>query len=524
MSRTNQQTARNNSNTATNGNISNYNNGSSHINANTSSKVKTNDLNLKDLFNICGIKKRQKIEKTGEYSNFRKICRRCLYLTSERTQDLIYVLYIQYIMNAPMTLYRWTDAFSRWKWSNMKYMHTMKLEKFFLKCGNKTFQTAIDQFLFRDIGCLEKPQVNHTKINDSMEELCGYYMTISNVIRELLDDREFVRFLNLQIDLCVIPMNERQSTDNDSVINTKPKKKKWFSNPFSRKKNKFDKNNVCKDFKYTDLYQKLAEMNSNSQNDERKSPMEYITIENNRTYIKELKRKIKHVLTSMRLPENINGRIVIVIDRRLYDKNGNQIDCSTMEFNKKYWNDVVYIVSPPEEYRYLNKNIQPRIDGFPATIDVGQFNKIYFDNIKQWILPKHTEMEHSTKDCIGAFTKDCSLFTMHFQIESKNCVRTYFVCQGGMLRFFKCDINKVLPLFFVKSAVKNVNKLKRILNEIKSIYGGMPDEVIAIIAEFTEILYHYQYISQNILNTYNDLNDSEFNTFMKKIKLLKTIQ
>ena len=76
----------------------------------------------------------------------------------------------------------------------------------------------------------------------------------------------------------------------------------------------------------------------------------------------------------------------------------------------------------------------------------------------------------------------------------------------------------------MKSAVKNVNKLKRILNEIKSIYGGIPDEVIAIIAEFTETLYHYQYISQNILNTYNDLNDCEFNTFMGKINLLKTIQ
>ena len=394
MSGNNQQRRPNNSNTATNGNISNHNNGSSHINANTSSKVKTNDLNLKDLYKYCNIKRRRKIEKNGEYSNFRQLCRNCLYLTSEHTQHLIYVSYIQYRKNAPMTLYSWTDAFSRWKWYNIKSVNTMKLEKFFLKHDDKTLQKAVDQFLFRDIGCLNRPKRNHTKINDSMQVFCAYYMTVSNVIRELLDDPEFIGFLPVQMDLCVIPMNERQSTDN-SVINKKPKNKKLFSNPFSRNKNKFDENNVCKHLKYIDLYQKLVHMNSESQNGGRKIPMEYMdTMENNRKCIVELKEKIKNVL-GLRLRKNINGRIVIVIDRRLYDKNGKQIDCSTMDFNKKYWNDVVYIVSPPEQYRYLNKIVQPRIDGFPETIDVSQFKKIYFDNIKQWILPKHMEMETS---------------------------------------------------------------------------------------------------------------------------------
>ena len=93
---------------------------------------------------------------------------------------------------------------------------------------------------------------------------------------------------------------------------------------------------------------------------------------------------------------------------------------------------------------------------------------------------------------------------MHFQIERSDTVRVYFICKGGVLRFYKSDINRILPLFFSDNKSNNANNLHNNNN--------------------TKYTNNNQSVSQNIIDSYNDFEDIQFERWLRKRNLFYTIQ
>ena len=357
-----------------------------------------------------------------KYKNFKEICKNCIGITSDKVSNLIPVLFNGYIKNQYMILNWWSDAYSRWKWYDVKHADTQQIGNFFIHVVQKDkrykiLQKAVDENTLRDIECLKKPQHKRKIINDSLPQFCEYYVNISNIIRELSTDDEYSKYLPLQIELIIIPMGET-SDDDDTKTNKTSKTSGIFGKLFGSDVTK----NVCKDIKKIDLYDELKK---------NKIPFEgpiVVDQDNykNGKYIKKLKYLIGILLDSLR-KVNYN-RIEIVIDRRLYNKKGDQIDCGTMDYNTKYWSDIIYILAPPEKYRNLNKTVDPPVKDFPK-IDINQFNKIYFDNIIQWILPKHHEMKTANKGAfICAYMYIYKIYNiLYIQINLNMSLNTYII-------------------------------------------------------------------------------------------------